>query len=378
MTEYDGMIPIRLAKCAAVVSVGDKMQLLPVSTDNVKPVTPGGEELLVAHTLYEHFERHGATDFLLHTQYRCPAYLAKIANSLLYNVTIKNGRDVGSCTAALPGLPCVVVVDTHYIPGVCKTTAEIKLVAETAYLLATKADVPAYSICVISMHHDQTQKVFTFVFKGIQFAVNFFLVSYQKQQKIRLALQQFWPSGTDAREIVVGTVDHFQGVEFDIVLLLTGRNLTESKLLDNERSINVALTRTRRHIFLFADYVTIKQSPLWSKIISYPEKPDKKRQYRYDEIKGVMDNVESRIRRATKKRIKKNQQMLSTRSSSPLDSSDFICIREQENAKRQRIEKMGEWPAFEEDMKKLAANYGVMAAEGKAYLASLSDDSDSN
>jgi hypothetical protein len=62
-------------------------------------------------------------------------------------------------------------------------------------------------------------------------------VSYEKHQKIRLALQQFWPSGTDAREIVVGTVDHFQGVEFDIVLLLTRRNLMESTLLDNKQAI---------------------------------------------------------------------------------------------------------------------------------------------
>ena len=197
-------------------------------------------------------------------------------------------------------------------------------------------------------------------------------------KKIRLALQQFWPCGTDAREIVVGTVDHFQGVEFDIVLLLTRRSPMESTLLDNKRSINVALTRARRHIFLFVDYVTIKQSPLWSSIINYPAKPDKKRQYRYDEIKVVMDNVDSRITRASNKRIKTNQQMLSIRSSTPPDTSEFICIREQENAKRERIEKMGAWPAFDEDMKNLAENYGIMAAVGKAYLASLSDDSDSN
>jgi hypothetical protein len=63
-------------------------------------------------------------------------------------------------------------------------------------------------------------------------------------------------------------------------------------------------------------------------------------------------------------------------------------IREQENTKRQRkeerkneqrqrIEEIGEWPAFDEDMAKLGASYGRMASEGKAYLAALSDDSDS-
>ncbi len=54
----------------------------------------------------------------------------------------------------------------------------------------------------------------------------------------------------------------------------------------------------------------------------------------------------------------------------------FQCVREIENAKRERIEKMGISPAFDADMAALAASYGKMAAEGKAFLATLSDDSD--
>ena len=37
---------------------------------------------------------------------------------------------------------------------------------------------------------------------------------------------------------------------------------------------------------------------------------------------------------------------------------------------------MGEIPAFEADMAALAENYGRMAAEGKAFLATMSSDSD--
>ena len=54
----------------------------------------------------------------------------------------------------------------------------------------------------------------------------------------------------------------------------------------------------------------------------------------------------------------------------------FVCVREVENAKRERIEKMGIIPAFDADMAALASRYGQMAAEGKAFLATLSDDSD--
>ncbi len=63
-------------------------------------------------------------------------------------------------------------------------------------------------------------------------------------------------------------------------------------------------------------------------------------------------------------------------SSSPPPTWDYLCVREIENAKRERIEKMGRIPAFDADMAALAANYGRMAAEGKAFLATLSSDSD--
>jgi hypothetical protein len=50
-------------------------------------------------------------------------------------------------------------------------------------------------------------------------------------------------------------------------------------------------------------------------------------------------------------------------------------VREIENAKRERIEKMGVIRAFEEDMAALANNYGRIAAAGQAFLDTLSDDS---
>jgi hypothetical protein len=63
-------------------------------------------------------------------------------------------------------------------------------------------------------------------------------------------------------------------------------------------------------------------------------------------------------------------------SSPPPPPWDYLCVREIENAKRERIEKMGQIPAFEADMAALAENYGRMAAEGKAFLATMSSDSD--
>ncbi len=53
-------------------------------------------------------------------------------------------------------------------------------------------------------------------------------------------------------------------------------------------------------------------------------------------------------------------------------------MREIENAKRDRIEKMGIIPAFDADMKALANNYGRMVMEGKDFLVTLTPDSSDN
>jgi hypothetical protein len=49
-------------------------------------------------------------------------------------------------------------------------------------------------------------------------------------------------------------------------------------------------------------------------------------------------------------------------------------LREIENEKRERIERMGAIPAFDADMAALANNYGTMSAQGSAFLDTLSDD----
>ena len=53
-------------------------------------------------------------------------------------------------------------------------------------------------------------------------------------------------------------------------------------------------------------------------------------------------------------------------------------MREVENAKRDRIEKMGIIPAFDADMEALANNYGQMAQGFRDFLNTLTPDSSDN
>ena len=54
----------------------------------------------------------------------------------------------------------------------------------------------------------------------------------------------------------------------------------------------------------------------------------------------------------------------------------FVCIREKELARQQRLEKFGAIAVYDADMAKMAATYGEMGEDGRAYLATLTPPSD--
>ena len=53
-----------------------------------------------------------------------------------------------------------------------------------------------------------------------------------------------------------------------------------------------------------------------------------------------------------------------------------MCLREKDLAKQQRVERLGLIRVFEEDSAKMAAGYGQMSVDGRAYLATLTPPSD--
>ena len=53
-----------------------------------------------------------------------------------------------------------------------------------------------------------------------------------------------------------------------------------------------------------------------------------------------------------------------------------MCLREKDLAKQQRVERIGLIRVFEEDSAKMAAGYGQLSVDGRAYLATLTPPSD--
>ena len=55
---------------------------------------------------------------------------------------------------------------------------------------------------------------------------------------------------------------------------------------------------------------------------------------------------------------------------------NFLCVREIENARLEKIQKMGAWPALEDDLRLCAGRMAVGIGKAEAFLATLSDDSE--
>ena len=79
---------------------------------------------------------------------------------------------------------------------------------------------------------------------------------------------------TFSKDLLVSTIDSFQGQEKEIVILSLVRSNDESKIgfLSDYRRMNVALTRAKEQLFVIGDSSTIGNDPFYSYFLEYMEK----------------------------------------------------------------------------------------------------------
>ena len=107
---------------------------------------------------------------------------------------------------------------------------------------------------------------------------------YSKQkQNISLELQN---QKLDSARVVVNTVDGFQGSEKDVIVISCVRGGAKGiGFLQDEKRLNVALTRAKKSLIVVGNMNTLKDNPMWSNFLQ--DAQDRNVWRKFSEIKSL-------------------------------------------------------------------------------------------
>ncbi|XP_062419615.1 putative helicase mov-10-B.2 [Pungitius pungitius] len=264
-------------KCQVVLA-GDPKQLGPVISSMLAVRHGMGVsmlERLLDIDLYRRHERHGFNNCYvskLLRNYRSHPAILKVPNELFYNGELQSYADKNTtssfCTwEKLPkkGWPLIF----HGVAGNSERDAN----NPSVYNMAEVEVLKEYLKALVDHFHKQGVNKIEPNNIGI-------IAPYRKQvEKIYEAFQ----SDKDLREenlenVLVGTVEQFQGKEFNVTLVSTVRSMAKLTapdqnftlgFVDNEKRFNVAMTRARALLIVVGDPRVLKTDKNWNTFIHY-------------------------------------------------------------------------------------------------------------
>lgn len=205
----------------------------------------------------------GHEPILLRTQYRCHPLLSKVPSELFYNGRLKDGVTEQQRPALVQGLPPLLFCDTgqlgregHGGHRSIHNRYEAELTCRVLHLLLALGVSP-HRIGVIALYRSQAALV-----------EQLMQAAAPSPQKHEAAPQ---PSGDlesarDRGGLQVSTVDAFQGMEKDIIVLSCCRTEALGFVASPER-LNVALTRARHHLIILGKASILHQNHLWGVLL---------------------------------------------------------------------------------------------------------------
>uniref|UniRef100_A0A671W8F1 RNA helicase n=1 Tax=Sparus aurata TaxID=8175 RepID=A0A671W8F1_SPAAU len=280
-TETECLIPISglmdPGKCQVVLA-GDPKQLGPVISSRMAEDNGFGlsmlERLMRDIDLYKSDDTHGFNNHFitkLLRNYRSHPAILKIPNRLFYKGELQAFAHVEKCIPyckweLLPKKDFPLIF--HGVAG----TDEHEANCPSAYNMAEVEVLKEYLKAIVThLHKNSVTKIGP---KEIGI-----ITPYSKQvEKIQNAIQMDKDLKEENLEnIMVGSVEQFQGKEFNVVILSTVRSfpkLTSHKqctlgFIDNEKRFNVALTRARALLIVVGDPRILKTAQIWNKFIHY-------------------------------------------------------------------------------------------------------------
>ncbi|XP_041800816.1 putative helicase mov-10-B.1 [Chelmon rostratus] len=281
-TETQCIIPfaglLNPQKCQVVLA-GDINQLGPVIMSKLAEKHGLGvsllERLMRDINLYKLHETYGFNNRFvtkLLRNYRSHPALLKIPNELFYKGELQAFAPEEKCSSfcdweCLPkkGFPLIF----HGVAG----TDQRDFNNPSLYNMAEVEVLKEYLKALVDHFHKKGVTKIEPKEIGI-------IAPYRKQvAKIQKALQTDKDlRKEDLENVLVGSVEQFQGQEFSVILMSTVRStfkLTKRKqhftlgFVNNEKRFNVALTRVQALLIVVGDPRVLKTDPIWNKFIQY-------------------------------------------------------------------------------------------------------------
>ena len=250
MNEVLSLLPMSLAKCCFIIIVGDPQQLPPTLSHAM--TIPNGrsgassintnKHQYLSRTLFDRIVNLNYDVTLLRKQYRCHPSIGSICSELFYKNRLINGTTEADRPPIIPELPPVLVaLDDH--PEERRgdsfiNTGEATEIQKFIQALYTKRSIIGtnFSIGIICLYKSQV---------------------YLLQNLLRDY------TAVVSNKLTIATVDSFQGNEMDCIVIATTRRVP-TEFLSNPNRINVAISRAKNNLVVFASSRIMHEIPCWN------------------------------------------------------------------------------------------------------------------
>ncbi|KAH9077961.1 P-loop containing nucleoside triphosphate hydrolase protein [Lactarius deliciosus] len=214
-------------------------------------------------TMFERLEiMYGpAIKKMLTVQYRMHTKIAEFPSKTMYGSMLTTDSSVA--THLLRQLPNVVVSSEEDAQEILETPVVFFDTAGCEYFERLEGDSDEGSRCNENEATIVKQWVATLVAMGVNPSQIAIITPYQAQVSLLTSLLR----STHGPELEIGTVDGMQGREKEAVIisLVRSNDKREVGFLKEERRLNVAMTRARRHLCVVGDSSTVQHGSKYLK-----------------------------------------------------------------------------------------------------------------
>ena len=268
---------------AHLILVGDPQQLRPVIRSELENVYRTLFEVLVNAAKQDKDPNQSPIYELLDTQYRMPEKLIRFSNTMFYGGRIKSHQsqpeNLQLC-AQIEGIMYGIEENNAYAVVFCKK--------DTPMYLVSIRNATTQSVCnggnKSKQNQDEALLITNKILRRLDSAVSIGVISLYKPQANLIKKYVFQAGLNEEREdhqkIMISTVDAFQGMEKDVIILSLLVDVVRKGTLftDNLNRMNVAITRCSKALIVVTstDLAALAHSPgsnIWSRFFSHSSSP---------------------------------------------------------------------------------------------------------